>query len=188
MQLEETKKALDKFGGRVVIDSKKNLKRRNKVASGRLINSIDYDAKVSKNSFELSFQMETYGLFVDAGVEGIGGKKADGTSWKKKRVTSSTLFGKKLSYKGNMTSSNGRFLQSLNGWTIKRSIAPRDDSGRFIKRRSLLFAIRKSIFHTGIETTKFFANPFDKEFKDFPETVVEAYALDVEDLLKFAVQ
>ncbi len=186
--MNETLKALNRFGERVVIDSKKNLKRRNKVASGRLINSIAFNTKVSKNSFELSFEMEDYGLFVDAGVEGIGGTKADGSKWKKKQVTSSPLFGKKLSYKTNMKSSNGRFLQSLNGWTIKRSIAPRDESGRFIKRRSLLFAIRKSIFHTGIETTKFFVNPFEKEYKKFPEEFIKAYALDVEDLLKFALK
>ena len=185
---DETLKALNEFGDRVVIDSKKNLKRRNKVTSGKLINSINYKTKVSKNSFELSFEMEDYGLFVDAGVEGIGGTKADGKKWKKKRVTSSSLFGKKLSYKGNMKSSNGRFLQALNGWTIKRSIAPRDKSGKFMKRRSLIFAIRKSIFHTGIETTKFFVNPFDKEFKNLPDELVEAYSLDMDELLKFAVQ
>lgn len=182
--MNEAIKALNKFGERVVIDSKKNLKKRNKVASGRLINSIDFNAKVSKNSFVISFEMEDYGIFTDAGVHGIGGTKADGTKWKKKRVV-----GSQFRYKSTgMKSSNGKFLQSLNGWTIKRSIAPRDESGKFIKRRSLLFAIRKSIFHTGIETTKFFTQPFEKEFKKLPDELIEAYALDVEDLLKFAVK
>ena len=185
---DETLKALNTFGDRVVIDSKKNLKRRNKVSSGRLINSINYKSKVSKNSFELSFEMEQYGLFVDAGVEGIGGTKKDGSKWKIKRVTKSSLFGKKLSYKGNMKSSGGRFLQSLGGWTIKRGIAPRDKDGKFMKRKSLIFAIRKSIFHTGIESTKFFVTPFEKGFKKLPEELVEAYALDAENLLKFAVK
>ena len=54
---DETLKALNNFGERVKIDSKVNLKRKNKVASSRLINSIDYNAKVSKNSFELSFEI-----------------------------------------------------------------------------------------------------------------------------------
>ncbi len=180
---DETLKALNKFGERVVIDSKKNLKKKNKVASGRLINSIDYDVKVSKNSFELSFEAEDYWEFTDYGVKGLGGTKADGSKWKTKRVTNN-----RFSYKANGKSSNGRFLQSLNGWTIKRSIAPRSEDGKFIKRRSLLFAIRTSIIHTGLETTSFFTKPFDKEFKELPDELVEAYALDVEELLKFAVQ
>ena len=181
---KETIKVLNSFGDRVVIDAKKNLKRKNKVASGSLINSIDYKVKVSKNSFELDFFMEDYWQPVDYGVEGIGGTKADGTKWQKKRVTNN-----KFTYRHPAkTNSRGRFLQSLNGWSIKRGIAPRDDSGKFIKRRSLLYAIRKSIFHTGIETTNFFTNPFDKGFDKLPEEIVESYALDVEELLEFAIK
>jgi len=181
---DEIKKSLDKFGERVVIDSKKNLKRKNKVASGRLINSINYDAEVLRDGFEISFEMEDYGIFTDAGVHGIGGTKADGTKWKKKKVT-----GSKFRYKSSgMKSSGGRFLQSLNGWTIKRAIAPRDKEGKFIKRRSLLFAIRNSIFHTGIETTKFFTNPLNDEFKKLPDDLLEAIGLDIEEELKLVLQ
>ena len=182
--LDGTKKALDKFGERVVIDSKKNLRKRNKVASGRLINSVNYEAEVTKDGFEIFFEMEDYGIFTDAGVHGIGGTKADGTKWKKKRVVDSKFRYKKSGGKN----SNGRFLQSLNGWTIKRSIAPRDDSGKFIKRRSLLFAIRTSIIHTGIETTKFFTKPLNDEFKKLPDVLLEAIGLDVEEDLKLILQ
>jgi len=178
MQLEETQKALDKFIDRVVIDSKKNLKKRNKVASSRLINSVQGEAKVFKNSFEASFSMEEYGEFVDAGVKGVGGTKADGTKWKLKKVT-----GSRFKYKNKKPP-----IQAFNGWTIRKGIAPRSKGGQFTKRRSLLFAIATSVFHTGIETTKFFTQPFDKEFKKLPDELVEAYALDQEDLLKFALK
>ena len=182
LALKETQKALDSFADRLKIDSKVNLKKKNKVASGRLINSIDYDLKVHKNSFSLSFEMEDYWAFQDYGVKGLGGKKADGTSWKKKRVTNN-----KFKYKANGKTSNGRFLQSLNGWTIKRSIAPRSKDGKFQKRKGLLFAIRTSIIHTGLETTSFFTKPLDKEYRELPDELIEAYALDMDNLLKQVV-
>ena len=175
---EETLKVLNHFGERVVIDSKKNLKKRNKVVSGKLINSIDADVKVHKNSFSLSFNMEDYWEFIDYGVKGVGGKKADGSTWKKKRVTNS-----KFKYKKKKPP-----IIALNGWTIRKGIAPRDSKGKFTKRRGLLFAISTSIFRTGLETTHFFTKPFQKEYKKLPEELIEAYALDVDDFLEFAIK
>ena len=49
-------------------------------------------------------------------------------------------------------------------------------------------AISQSVWHTGLETTNFLKDPFDKHFKTLPEKVVEAYALEVEDLLEFSLK
>jgi len=70
---EITKNTLQIFADNVVGKSKNNLRRKNKVASSRLLDSIDSDLKVHPNSFSLSFEMEDYWQFVDYGVEGIGG-------------------------------------------------------------------------------------------------------------------
>ena len=178
------KKALDIFGTSVIDGSKKELARKKKSASGGLGKSLDYKVKISKNSFQLDFLMEDYGKFIDKGVKGIGGTKADGSTWKKKRVTNNLY-----SYKNpSKTNSNGRFKQSLGGWTIKKGIAPRNNKGQFTTRKSLIFAIRKSIFHTGLETTHFFTNPFEKAFKDLPDQLVESYGLEVDRLLKLAIE
>lgn len=176
--MEDTLQALNHFGSTVVNKSKDNLKRKKKNASGKLIDSIGYKAKVSKNSFELSFEMEDYWTFVDYGVKGVGGNKADGSSWKRKRVTNS-----KYKYKKDKPP-----IMAFNGWTIRKGIAPRSKGGQFTSRRGLLFAISTSVFHTGLETTSFFTKPFEKEFKKLPDDLVKAYALDVEELLKSAIQ
>lgn len=176
--MKDTLKALDFFGTKVVNKSKGNLKRKKKNASGKLIDSISYSTKVSKNSFEFSFEMEDYWTFVDYGVKGVGGTKADGESWKRKRVTNS-----KYKYKKKKPP-----IMAFNGWTIRKGIAPRSKGGQFTKRRGLLFAIATSVFHTGLETTSFFTKPFEKEFKRLPNDLVKAYALDVEKLLKSAIQ
>lgn len=185
--MEDTLKALNNFGTKVVNKSKGNLKRKKKKASGKLIDSISYSTKVSKNSFEFSFEMEDYWTFVDYGVKGVGGTRADkkvdgktvkGETWEKKRVTNS-----KYKYKKKKPP-----LMAFNGWTIRKGIAPRNKGGQFTSRKGLLFAISTSVFHTGLETTSFFTKPFEKEFKRLPDELVKAYALELEDLLKFTIK
>lgn len=184
--MKDTLKALDFFGTKVVNKSKGNLKRKKKNASGKLIDSISYSTKVSKNSFEFSFEMEDYWTFVDYGVKGIGGSRKKPNVWgelkyKLKRVTNS-----KYKYKKGIQ--NKPSSKHFNGWTVRKGIAPRSSGGQFTSRKGLMEAISQSVWHTGIETTSFFTKPFEKEFKRLPNDLVKAYALDVEKLLKSAIQ
>lgn len=169
---------LNKFGKRVVKESKTSLTKKKKNASKSLYNSIAYSAKVSKNSFELSFEMEDYGKFIDKGVKGVGGTKADGTKWNKKRVTNNL-------YKYTNKRPPAKVFSS---WIVKRGIAPRSKGGQFTSRRGLQFAIANSVYHTGLETTNFFTKPFESAFKSLPNDLIEAYGLDIDRLLKNAIQ
>ena len=178
MKETETYKALKLFGNDVERKAKDNLKRKKKLSSKGLYNSIGYKAKVSKNSFELDFFMEDYWKYINYGVKGVGGSKADGSSWKKKRVTNS-----KFKYRDKRPPTI-----AFNGWTIRKGIAPRNASGQFTSRKGLLHAIATSVYHTGLETTSFFTQPFDKEFKQLPEELINAYSLDVDNFLEFAIK
>ena len=178
MKETETYKALKQFGDDVERKAKNNLRRKNKLSSKALHDSINYEAKASKNSFELDFFMEDYWEFVDYGVKGIGGTKADGSIWKKKRVTNS-----KFKYRDKRPP-----IIAFNGWTIRKGIAPRNASGQFTARKSLMFAIAESVYRTGLETTSFFTQPFDKEFKQLPQELIHAYSLDVDNFLEFAIK
>ena len=71
---------------------------------------------------------------------------------------------------------------------VKKGIAPRNKKGQFTTRKGLMFALAKSVYHTGIETTDFLTKPFDDEFKNFPDEVVEIYGLTVENLLKTTIK
>lgn len=172
MSVEET---LSGFWDSVIRDAKKNLRKKN--ASGKLSKSLDYKIKVSKNSFESAFYWADYGEFIDQGVKGVGGKKKDGTTWKKKKV-----FGSRFKYKRKMPPA-----RAFDKWSIRKGIAPRTKSGKFVKRKALNFAIARSVFHTGLETTHFLTKPFEKHFKQLPEEILEAYALDVENLLETSI-
>ena len=164
-----TKLALEKFAKVVVKESKTALTKKGKNASKKLYDSIDYDLKVSKNSFELSFLMEDYGTFIDKGVKGNkSSAKAPSSPFK---------------YTNKMPPT-----KAFDKWVIKRGLAGRNKKGQFVSRESLKFAIAKSVQMYGIETTNFFTKPFESAFKNLPDEVVEAYGLEVENLLKTSLK
>ena len=172
------KKAIDDFWGKVLPAAKKNLLKKN--ASKKLSNSLKATTIEYPNSFITSLSMEDYGIFIDQGVKGVGGTKADGTRWKLKSVFGS---------RENFRYTNKRPPASaFDKWTIRRGIAPRSKGGQFQKRKGLNFAIANSVYHTGLETTHFLTTPFDYYFKTLPDEVVEAYGLELDDLLKFSLK
>ena len=178
------KKALDNFGRSVVDESKKRLSKKN--ASGDLSKSLDYKVKISKNSFQLDFEMEDYGKFIDKGVKGIGGRRkepnADGeTAYKLKRVTNNL-------YKYKKGIKNKPSRKHFDQWVIRKGIAGRNKKGQFTTRIGMTTAISHSVWHTGLKTTNFFTKPFEKAFKKLPDELIKAYGLEVEKLLKLAIE
>ena len=173
LEKDHVKGILNIFGTDVVSQARINF--RHKDASGRGSKSIDYEFEVHPNSFMLAFEMESYMEFHDKGVKGVGGRKADGSIWKRKRVLPNSP------YKYTNREPPARVFSR---WSIRRGIAPRTSGGQFQKRKSLQFALANSVYHTGIETSLFFTRAFNKEFGNLPNELVEAYGLDVEQFLK----
>lgn len=164
--------ALNAFTKYVVEKSKTNLDRLKKNASGNLNKSIKGSYKVSKNSFQLNFEMEDYGTFQDLGVQGTkSNKKAPNSPYKM----------------GTGTAPKGLFKTAINAWVVRKGIAPRE-GGRFTARKQLNYLIRKSIYETGLKTTNFFTEPFETAFAKLPDEVIEAYGLDIEGLLKTSIK
>jgi hypothetical protein len=153
---------LNKFAKYVVSQSRANLTRSKKNASKQLYNSIEYKVKESKNSFQLEFLMEDYGIFQDKGVSGV--KKKYNTPY---------------SYKDKMPP-----VKSLDKWIVKRNLkGVRGKDGKFISRKSLQYMIARSIYNNGIKPSMFFTKPFEKAFKNLDEDLVNAFRLDMEKLL-----
>ena len=74
----------------------------------------------------------------------------------------------------------------MDKWIVRKGLkGTRDKEGRFISRRSLQFMIARSIFNKGIKPSMFFTKPFKKAFDNLPKDIVEAYKLDVEELIKY---
>lgn len=165
--LENVQQELNRFAKYVVAQSRANLTRQKKNASKQLWQSIDYDLKVSKNSFQLEFLMEDYGIFQDKGVSGTEKK-----------------YNTKYSYTNKMPPPS-----KLDKWIVKRNLrGVRGKDGKFISRKSLQFMIARSIYKNGIKPSLFFTKPFEKAFKNINEDLIEAYKLDVEKLLNDTIK
>jgi len=158
INFEHIEKELELFKKYVIENSKSNLLKAKKKASGRLYDSIDVE---QKTSLSLNFIMEEYGEYLDKGVNG-----------KKKK------WGAPFSYTNKMPPT-----KSLDKWLVLKGIAPRDKNGKFINRQSLKFAIAKNIYNKGIKPTLFFTKPFEKGFNRLDNELLNAFGLDVEDYL-----
>ena len=154
--------ALQEFERKVVEAAKSNLQKKNKNVSGKLKDSIKGEVKVMPNSIRVFFEMDNYGWFQDQGVKGV------------KSGSSLSNF----SYKSKMPPS-----KVFDKWSVRKGIAPRTKSGKFLKRKSLNFLIARSVFHHGIKASMFFTKPFEKQYKQLPDELIEKYGLDMENLL-----
>ena len=146
MQLKETQNALNTFAKYVIQQSRTNLTKGKKNASKELYNSLGSDIKVSKNSFQLSFLMEQYGIFQDKGVSGTEKKYNTDFKYTNKKPPAS----------------------AFSQWVIRKGLkGTRDKKGRFVSRKGLQFAIANSIYKKGIKPSLFFTNHLRKHLKTY---------------------
>ena len=174
MDNKQTYKYLNDFAKYVIQQSRSNLTKSNKNVNKKLYNSLDSEIEVGANSFRLAFLMEDYGKFIDKGVQGSnpsgikkGVQKAPNSEYRFKSKSIPT--------------------KVLDKWVIKKGIAPRSKSGKFLSREGLKFAIAKSIALQGIRPSLFFTRPFEAAFKNLPDELAEAYGLDVEQFLQYTI-
>ena len=160
---------LEEFGKRVVKQSRQNLTKKKKNASKELYDSLSYNIAENNGTFVLSFSMADYGEFVDKGVKGIGGTKTDGSKYVLKKVTNNNF-----KYKSKMPPT-----KAFDQWVIKRGLAGRNKKGQFVSRESLKFAIAKSVYHTGLETTNFFTTPLEQNFNKLSDDLLNSFANDI---------
>jgi hypothetical protein len=163
-----TEKVFKAFAEKTTKMAKSILRSKGKTASGDLEDSIGYDLKVyPSGGLELQFKAAEYATFVDKGVSGTRQKYNTPYKYTTKQPPSGVI----------------------DKWVVRKGIkAGRDDKGRFIKRKSLVFAIARNIKLYGIEPTNFFTRAFNFAYKKLPKDVVRAYAQDYAKFLRTVTQ
>jgi len=164
--LKNLQEELNRFAKYVVSQSRANFTRQKKNSSRKGYDSIGYKLNVSKNSFGLDFLMEDYMIFQDVGVSG-----------KKKKYNTPFSYTTKMPPPAK-----------LDKWIVRKGLAGRNKEGKFISRKSLQFAIARSIFNNGIKPSLFFTKPFRKAFDNLDKDIIKAYALDVQSLINTTVK
>ena len=154
--MSEFRKALDKYAKYVIQQSRSNLTRKGNKASGKLYQSLGYKIQGSK----VKFESEEYGVYQDQGVRGA-------------KSTYSESSKSPFRYTSKMPPSS-----VFDKWTVKKGIAPRDEQGRFINRKSLNYLIARSIYKKGIRATMFFTKPFERGLDLYGDEIVAGYIED----------
>jgi len=174
--LKNVQEELNRFAKYVIQQSRTNLTKGkspygSKNNTKQLYNSLKAEKKANPNSFSLSFMMEDYGMFQDKGVKGkTSSSKAPNSPFKF----------------GSGTGKEGGLTEGINKWVRRKRFQFRDrKSGKFLSYDSTAFLITRSIYNKGIKPSLFFTKPFEKAFKNLDKDIIEAYKLDVEELLKF---
>ena len=157
MELKEIQRELNRFGKYVVQQSRSNLTKQKKNVNKTLYNSIGYNLEKTAQGFTLSFEMEDYGEYQDKGVSGV--KKKYDTPFR---------------YTNKMPPA-----KAFDKWGVIKGIAPRTKGGQFEKRKSLDFALARSIYYKGIRPSMFFTKPFEKAFDRLPEDLAESFVQDI---------
>ena len=165
LNFKEAEDFLEEFKNLVVREAKHNLSKKRKRVTKKLYESIDGDVKVFKNSFEMSFSMEEYGLYQDKGVSGTEKRYDTPYSYRDKIPPAKPFM----------------------DWARFRKLQPRLKGGKFGSYKTMGFILARSVYKKGIKPSLFFTKPFEKYFKKLPDQLVEKFGLDVEDLLAFSL-
>ena len=190
--LKQTRSALNKFAKAVIYQSKLNLGK--KEISGKLAKSLKYkEILVGKNSFQLDFIMELYGLFQDKGVKGAKsrypkiekGHKGKFYSYKKpakgNRPPASSIL--EWVEKKRFQFQEPRILKRANGKT-----APNPKAGQFMSYKTMSYIIANSVWKKGIKPSLFFTSAFKKEFKNLNQDLVDRFGLDAKSFVISVLQ
>ena len=169
MKTTNIERYLESFGKQVVNRSKGNLQKAGK--GGKLEGSIKFEVITTPDGFTVQFYMSSYGQFVDKGVSGTKVKRTF-KDYKGKTVKSP------YSYK-NRAGHSQPPSKALDKWVVKKGIAPRDASGKFMSRKSITFLIARSIGRKGIQGISFFQKPLGLGLKQFGKDLLGSVKEDI---------
>ena len=166
MKTENIERYLNSFGKQVVNRAKGNIQKA-KGGGTALEQSIRFEVITDADGFTVQFYMADYGTFVDKGVSG-NKKQQKFKNYKNKVITSPYKYTTKQPPSG-----------VLDKWVVRKGIAPRDEGGRFIKRKSLVFLIARKIKRDGIKGISFFQKPLALGLKQFGKDLLSNVKEDI---------
>ncbi len=177
-KLKNVIKEMNALGVNTISKAKANLEKSN--SSGALSESLTYD--INEKDIDnpiLEFYGLEYGKFVDQGVQGNDPQaQPPGALARYNKAPNSP-------YQFGTGTGSGSLRGAIDKWVVQKGIpAARDEKGRFIKRKSLVYLMTRSIWNTGIRPTYFFENAQETASRGIQRKFAKAYAKDIEDQIK----
>tara|TARA_R110000803_G_scaffold25845_3_gene61726 strand:+ start:9099 stop:9683 length:585 start_codon:yes stop_codon:yes gene_type:complete len=185
MKHPELENYLNQFGKQLVNKAKGILQRTGK-GGGNLEKSIRFEVTDSPDGMtqDISFYMEDYGAYVDAGVSGAGGEIKSGKhkgnysgkqtykNYKDAIVPTPFRYGSGKGKKNGIYKGIGSFIR-------KKNMQPRNEKGQYQTTVGLKIAIVKVLWTKGIKGVEFFQKPMSLGLKEFKGKLLTEITKDI---------
>ena len=83
------------------------------------------------------------------------------------------------SFRTTASKKTNTFYKSLDSWIIRRGLAPRDDKGKFVSRKSLKYIVARGIKAKGIEGISFYSQPIAASRNKLKKDLLQKFGEDV---------
>ena len=174
--LAEVEKLVQDYADKIITAAKNNLADK-ELSGGDLFNSLKSNVSTTDDDIVVTFTAADYAKFYDEGVQGANPSKMPPGS--KTRFNQAPESPYRF---GTGTGKKGGLRAAIDKWVLKKpglQESTRDDLGRFIKRKSMVFLISRSIYLTGLKPSYFFTKPFDFYTKNLERDLEDALERDV---------
>jgi hypothetical protein len=157
----------------------RQLRRANKISTGKLEDSITFEITDTGEGYELALKVLDYYKFVDQGVQGSGSNSRNKTSPYKYRDKMPPVkeILKWISQKGSLKASAEDQKRGLsNAQKSSRSLSA---TAKKIKPKTLAFLIARKIQQRGLPYTGFWERSFEQTFKGLDVKLAQVTGLNI---------
>jgi hypothetical protein len=157
----------------------RQLRRANKISSGKLEDSISFEVTETDAGFELALKVLDYYKFVDQGVRGAGANSKNNTSPYKYRDKMPPIkeILKWVKQKGSLKASAEDQKRGLS--KAQKSSRALKAAAKKIKPKTLAFLIARKIQQRGLPYTGFWERSFEKTFKGLDVKLAQVTGLNI---------
>jgi hypothetical protein len=171
-----TKKALEFIGKRWRKNARTRLKMQGRMNTGALYNSMKLFVGANQHAMYVNITPEVdYWDYVDKGVQGA----------------SKNIFPKQSDSPYKFGSGRGKpgLRGAIDRWTTQKNIqGTRDAQGRFVPRKSIVFAITRAIWHRGLKPSLFISGTWKRLRIKALNILAVAVGEDMADAIKQSLQ
>ena len=179
LDLSAIEKVLFEYAAEFQKMASRQLRRANKISTGKLEDSISFEVTETDAGFELALKVLDYYKFVDQGVRGAGSNSKNKTSPYKYRDKMPPIkeILKWIKQKGSLKASAEDQKRGLS--KAQKSSRALRAAAKKLKPKTLAFLIARKIQQRGLPYTGFWERSFEKTFKGLDVKLAEVTGLNI---------
>jgi hypothetical protein len=179
LDLSDIEKVLFEYAAEFQKMASRQLRRANKISTGKLEDSISFEVTETDAGFELALKVLDYYKFVDQGVRGAGANSKNNTSPYKYRDKMPPIkeILKWIKKKGSLKASAEDQKRGLS--KAQKSSRVLRATAKKLKPKTLAFLIARKIQQRGLPYTGFWERSFEQTFKGLDVKLAEVTGLNI---------